>query len=180
LPPPDFVVVAFVVVWCDEVVDGGWVTGAGAGVGLEFVVGAGAGVGLELVVGAGDTPPEAEAVVAVLWCAGLCFLWAGSAFFLVVAVVGVVAAAVCVELEREAVPPPQPAIATAAATANRDVLFTRIPPRTSLALQGTRGPRSNPRAAQKERRGVTPGAVCRQARCDNRAIDGERTAGGTR
>ena len=115
--------------------DGGWVTGAGAG--AELVV---AGAAFDVVVGAGETPPEVEvgieAVVAALWWAGLCFLCAGSVFFLVVAVVVVVAAAFWVELVCEVLVPPQPAIASAAAVANRDFFIPLIPPRSSFAGPG--------------------------------------------
>jgi hypothetical protein len=138
LPPPPvvFVGVLFVVVGCDELVVGGWVTGAGE----EFVVGEGA--GLEVVIAA---PPLLElpllelpellepllAVVAVLvvfFLAGLCCFFLFGSAFLVVAVVGVVAAAFVVELECEAAPP-QPATANAITIVGSAFLIRRVPPR---------------------------------------------------
>jgi hypothetical protein len=109
-----------------ECVVGGVGAGAGAGVG--------AGVGADwVVVGAGVT----ALVVVVVWCVALWCLGFGSAFFLWVAGLGVVAAAVWVELVCVAVPPPQPATATAAATIIiRVVLMT--PFLFSLAASGAR------------------------------------------
>jgi hypothetical protein len=93
------------------------VGGVGAGAGA----GAGAGVGADwVVVGAGVTALDVVAV----WCVALWCLGFGSAFFLWVAGLGVVAAAVCVELVCVAVPPPQPATARAAAIVNRVLFMT--------------------------------------------------------
>ncbi|HEY1590339.1 MAG TPA: hypothetical protein VGF81_00990 [Solirubrobacteraceae bacterium] len=129
--------VLLVVVGCDDVVVGGWVTGAGD----EVVVGAGD----ESVVTAAppllelpllELPlleplelPDAVVAVLVLCCGFLCccFFLAGSAFF-VVAVVGVVAAAFVVELDCEAAPP-QPATARAITIVGRAFLIRRVPPR---------------------------------------------------
>jgi hypothetical protein len=139
-----FVGVLLVVVGCDDVVVGGWVTGA------EVVVGAGA---LDVVTAAPPLlelpslelllePPElleplelllALVVVGLVLClAGLC-----CGFFLVVAVVfvvgvvGVVAAAFVVELDCEAAPP-QPATASAITIVGSVFLIKRVPPRSGI------------------------------------------------
>ena len=153
MPPPPvvFVGVLFVVVGCDDVVVGGWVTGAGA----EFVVGAGAAFVVTAAPPLLELPslelleplelPALEllalvAVVIVFFLAGLCcfFFLFGSAFF-VVAVVGVVAAAFVV-LELEAAPP-QPAIASASAITlmGRVLRIRRIPPRDGIDGPGYTG-----------------------------------------